>query len=207
MWCEEYLMKMIVEKMTKDLLVNFSSDFLTHLIRFKMEESECHSIMILGIGSAKKDVYVDNLGPLVGSLLKEKELPEEVLVYGTMEQPLHFLNLPLFLEEKQKEMANRIVLAIDAACSFPPLGAIIIQDVGIYPGIGIGKRMEMVGDVSIIARTTDIWMSSILSVKEVYHLSEVITQSCLLTIDELETCGYFASRNNHKKKFLTKNNI
>ena len=49
-------MKMIVEKMTKDLLINFSSDFLTHLIRFKMEERGCHSIMILGIGSAKKDV-------------------------------------------------------------------------------------------------------------------------------------------------------
>ncbi len=89
-------MKMIVEKMTKDLLINFSSDFLTHLIRFKMEERGCHSIMILGIGSAKRDVYVDNLGPLLGSFLKEKKLPEEVSIYGTMEQPLHFLNLPLF---------------------------------------------------------------------------------------------------------------
>lgn len=91
----------------------------------------------------------DSLGPLIGSQLKRLRLPHTA-VYGTMDHPIHALNLERAWENVKKKHPGSCFIAIDA--SFGPkthLGNICIENRPVHPGQGVGKRLPAVGDISI----------------------------------------------------------
>lgn len=91
----------------------------------------------------------DSLGPIVGSILKDMNLP--IPVYGTLESPIHALNLKEKLDEIKTLHKNNTIIGIDACLgNEEDVGDIIIRDHPIYPGKGVGKYLPEVGSISIV---------------------------------------------------------
>lgn len=91
----------------------------------------------------------DTLGPLIGTQIQNLHLPHTI-VYGTWEEPVHALNLTEKWANAKKKHPDSCFIAIDA--SFGPkshLGNICIRNCPIYPGLGVGKNLPAVGDISI----------------------------------------------------------
>ena len=89
----------------------------------------------------------DSLGPLVGSYLQSMHsFPFRVI--GTLEQPLHALNL----EEKVAELKTEqpFVVAIDACLGDEPsVGLIVTTNTAIQPGKAVNKQLPPIGDFAI----------------------------------------------------------
>lgn len=104
------------------------------------------SIVILCIGTDR--ATGDCLGPLVGEHLK-RVLPE-VPVYGTLEHPVHALNLEQTIEELYTEHANPFIIAIDASLGVPEhIGYATLSHTPLIPGKGVNKKLPAIGNLSI----------------------------------------------------------
>jgi len=92
----------------------------------------------------------DCLGPLVGSLLIDRKFP--LKVFGSLNKPIHALNLEENLNYINNEYPNHNIIGIDACLSDDEdIGNIIIRDYPICPGKGVGKYLPPVGNLSIVA--------------------------------------------------------
>lgn len=103
--------------------------------------------IIICIGTDK--CIGDCLGPLVGSILKSKNFP--LPVFGTLEFPIHALNIESNLKQIKKLYPTSFVIGIDACLGDKnTIGEIHIRDYPIHPGKGVGKKLPDVGNISII---------------------------------------------------------
>lgn len=107
-------------------------------------KNEC---VILCIGT---DRFIgDCLGPLTGTLLSKLSLSVPVL--GTLESPVHAINLRKTLSHIKTTYKNHYIIAIDACLgTSQSVGYIQVKEGSIQPGRGVGKRLSHVGDCSII---------------------------------------------------------
>ncbi|MBI2874585.1 MAG: spore protease YyaC [Firmicutes bacterium] len=91
----------------------------------------------------------DSLGPLVGSALVENGMPRK-LVRGTLENPVHAVNLSEELDRLQGEEPKRFVVAVDACLGYPQsVGAISVGPGPLQPGSGVDKELPVVGELHI----------------------------------------------------------
>lgn len=103
-------------------------------------------LIFLCIGTPK--IPGDSLGPLVGSLLKMTLTPHIVL--GTMEQPVHALNLKTTLKDIHKKYPKAVIIAIDAAIgNNEQNGFLTIKKGALKPGLGLGKKLPAIGHIQI----------------------------------------------------------
>ena len=113
----------------------------------KIKEYIKEDTVIICVGTDK--CIGDSLGPLVGSLLIENNFP--LPVYGTLQFPIHALNIEEKLKYINKLHSNSLVIGIDACLGEESsIGEIHIRDYPIHPGKGVGKHLPEVGDISII---------------------------------------------------------
>jgi putative sporulation protein YyaC len=126
----------------------------------------------------------DALGPLVGERLLRVGCPPE-LVLGTLEHPLHALNLEERLRPLLTARPRRPVVAIDAALGpRARVGRIGIRRGGLHPGKGIGKTMGPVGDIAVTATVnvaTGALDAEVLQSTRLYFvrgLADVIAEAC-----------------------------
>ncbi len=93
----------------------------------------------------------DALGPLVGQKLRRLGCgPEQVI--GTLEEPLHALNLHERTDPLHETTPAPFIVAIDAALgSVSQVGCITVRDGGLLPGQGVGKDLPCLGDLSVTA--------------------------------------------------------
>ncbi|MEI5908391.1 spore protease YyaC [Bacillus spongiae] len=91
----------------------------------------------------------DALGPLVGSLLEEKHI-SNFHIYGTLEDPIHAVNLTTKLKEITDKHVNPYIIGIDACLGrIKSVGSIQIGKGPIKPGAGVNKELPEVGDMHI----------------------------------------------------------
>lgn len=91
----------------------------------------------------------DSLGPLIGTLLKDKE-PHPFHVYGTLDDPIHALNLADKLVEIKNKHRNPYIIGIDACLGkLKSIGIIQIGSGPVKPGSGVNKELPNVGDIHI----------------------------------------------------------
>ena len=110
----------------------------------EMLEPFSGSPVFLCIGSDR--VTGDSLGPMIGSSLSEK-LPG---VFGTLEHPVHALNLEDTIAHIQKYYSRHPLVAIDASLgSREHLGYITVAPGSLAPGAGVNKALGDIGDISI----------------------------------------------------------
>lgn len=90
----------------------------------------------------------DSLGPLVGTLLQEKLLPENFYVFGTLEDPIHAVNLEEKLNQIQKKFEQAFIIGIDACLGqTKSIGTIQIKKGSLKPGAGVNKTLPPVGHI------------------------------------------------------------
>ncbi len=91
----------------------------------------------------------DSLGPLTGSRLTESPLFPFPII-GTLETPLHALNLQQKLEEIADSKPDAYIIAIDACLGKgSSIGQILLRDGSIRPGQAVGKDLPAVGNIAI----------------------------------------------------------
>lgn len=110
----------------------------------------CHAsmdnIVILCIGTDR--ATGDCLGPLVGEHLK-KVLPN-IPIYGTLEEPVHALNLEKTIQNIYSDHEEPFIIAIDASLGIPEhIGYATLSHSPLIPGKGVNKKLPAIGNLSI----------------------------------------------------------
>lgn len=91
----------------------------------------------------------DSLGPIIGSLLKQKGC--RAYVYGTLNSPVTAKEIFYIKEYLTKIHKKAKIIAIDAALGQEEeIGNIKIYEKGIKPGLGVDKNLDEIGDISLI---------------------------------------------------------
>lgn len=122
------------------------SSRLSSLLR-RCPQTAASAPVFLCIGSDR--VTGDSLGPIIGSELK-RAFHDNIPVYGTLEMPVHALNLIPVLHAIKAHHKNNILIAIDASLGIPEhQGYITLGKGSLTPGAGVRKELESVGDVFI----------------------------------------------------------
>ncbi|CAH0298328.1 hypothetical protein SRABI96_04505 [Peribacillus sp. Bi96] len=107
-------------------------------------------IVIVCIGTDRSTG--DSLGPLVGTLLSEKteNSSSSFHVYGTLDDPIHAMNLQEKLNEIKKLHTNPFIIGIDACLGkMKSVGIVQIGQGPVKPGAGVNKDLPSVGNAHI----------------------------------------------------------
>ncbi|MGI6453780.1 MAG: spore protease YyaC [Syntrophomonadaceae bacterium] len=92
---------------------------------------------------------LDCFGPLVGTLLKEKR--PDLLVYGTLDNPLHAKNLASELQQIKRRHPVRVDIAIDASIgNEEEIGTIKLKEGALFPGRALARKLPAIGDFSLV---------------------------------------------------------
>ena len=120
---------------------------LNRMIMDEMEEKGKEGVMFLCIGTDRSTG--DSLGPLVGHKLRRQRL-KGAAVIGTLDKPVHAMNLELYIRYIQAHYSRYVVVAIDASVgSLDHVGYATLGRGALQPGLGVSKELEAVGDISI----------------------------------------------------------
>jgi putative sporulation protein YyaC len=104
-------------------------------------------IVIMCIGSDRSTG--DCLGPLVGYKLSGRT-PENVFVYGSLEHPIHAVNLTEAIENIYSAHKSALVIAVDASLGKREhIGFATLSYGPLKPGLGVKKKLPEVGDIHI----------------------------------------------------------
>lgn len=118
------------------------SDAFLKLIPFDHEE-----LVFCCIGTDRSTG--DALGPIIGSQLNSTfSFPFRIV--GTLEQPLHALNLIEKYEQLHMEFQNPFIIAIDACLGeSEAIGSILLHQGPLYPGKAVKKQLPPIGNISV----------------------------------------------------------
>lgn len=131
-------------------------------MNYSIKECEIHKELIKNVGDRKLVIICigtdraigDAYAPYIGTLLKANDIED---VYGTLDKPIHALNIKDRLEEIYSTYEGEDVayLSIDACLikgdrsGREPL-TMEFRNKPIKPGKGVGKELGRVGDFSIV---------------------------------------------------------
>lgn len=91
----------------------------------------------------------DCLGPLVGSKLHRLYL-KKATVYGTLDEPVHALNLTETISQVKKKHKHPYIVAIDACLGeLKNVGMVTFGAGSLKPGAGVNKELPEVGQAYI----------------------------------------------------------
>lgn len=132
----------------------------------------------------------DALGPVAGTKLKEKLKGYNVYVYGTLAKPITAHEVKYTNQFIKSTHPNSTVIAIDAAVGAAgDIGLIKGAKRGLKPGSGANKRLQKVGDVSVMGIVAEkslfnysLFSSTRLNV--VYKMAEIIAEGVATFIIE-----------------------
>ena len=127
----------------------------------------------------------DALGPMIGSQLKQTfSFPFQV--FGTLQQPLHALNIVERQQQLQNDVQNAFVVAIDACLGeISSIGSIIVQQGPLYPGKAVKKQLPPIGNLSVkgIVNVGGFMETSVLQntrLHVTYSMSDIIVRGLML---------------------------
>lgn len=109
--------------------------------------SKKRQIVFLCIGSDR--ATGDCLGPIVGYKLSKLQ-QHNIILYGTLDQPVHAKNLDETIKHIYKHHRNALVVAVDASLGRTGhIGYITLGEGPLLPGAGVDKALPPVGDIFI----------------------------------------------------------
>lgn len=120
---------------------------LDRMIKDTIREQGKQGVVFLCIGTDRSTG--DSLGPLIGYKLTEQRFRLARIV-GTLERPVHAMNLEQAMAMIEMKYPNDIVVAVDASVgSQEHVGYITLGKGALRPGLGVKKDLREVGDVFI----------------------------------------------------------
>ncbi|OMF22567.1 spore protease YyaC [Paenibacillus sp. FSL H8-0548] len=125
-------------------VVGMVANRLTHLLE---EMAESRPIVVVCIGTDRSTG--DALGPLIGTSLSKYRSPHFSL-FGTLENPVHAMNLDDTLIEINSRYHKPFIIGIDACLGqVSSVGSIQVGVGPVRPGAGVNKDLPPVGDIHI----------------------------------------------------------
>lgn len=104
-------------------------------------------VLVLCIGTDRSTG--DSLGPLIGYKLKEQRV-RRIQIMGTLERPVHAMNLDDYMHFLQEDYSDYVVVAIDASVGKSDhVGYVTLGRGALKPGLGVSKELREVGDIFI----------------------------------------------------------
>lgn len=126
-----------------ELCARILHDMIEEIVR---EEGKS-GVVVLCIGTDRSTG--DSLGPLIGYKLKEQQV-RQVKVVGTLERPVHAMNLEQSVMMLRVKYPNHVIVAVDASVgSQEHVGCITLGKGSLRPGLGVCKDLQEVGDIFI----------------------------------------------------------
>ncbi len=105
------------------------------------------SPLILCVGTDR--CIGDALAPLTGTILHRSNV--NFPVYGTLEHPVHALNIHSNLRQIKINHPQAFVIAVDASLGHKnEIGNIVVRKGPLSPGKGVGKKLPCIGDITIV---------------------------------------------------------
>ncbi|MDO4298764.1 MAG: spore protease YyaC [Lachnospiraceae bacterium] len=163
-----------------------SASILAKRLRNLLKQQNSNDLppIILCIGTDR--IIGDSLGPIVGSSLSRTGLHS--YVYGTLECPVHALNLSETLAHIKKKHPGNTLIAVDASLgSKSHIGSVTVRNGGLHPGAGVRKNLNLTGDISVtgVTNTDDSypWLSL-----QTARLSTVVRMADCISDGILEAC-------------------
>jgi len=170
-------------KIKTNYITQENSNHLIQYIRDFINNNE--EVIIVNIGTDL--ILADSLFPIVGTILEENNCP--IKVYGTINNPIHALNLNDKLEEIKILHPNAKIIGGDACLGAEAdIGEIQCRDYAIEPGKGVGKTLPKVGDISIIGisgkeDTFEFLTNKNVRLSLIYGMAKVISDIILTVCD------------------------
>lgn len=127
-----------------DSILEFAKTF-----RLMLEEywNGFDPLILICIGSDRSTG--DSLGPMIGYKLKKNKCPG-IDIYGTLQNPVHALNLESTLTYIEDSYENPFIIAVDASLgSKEHVGFATIGPGPLKPGQGVQKKLPNVGNLCI----------------------------------------------------------
>ncbi|MNM48973.1 hypothetical protein D3C76_277520 [compost metagenome] len=127
----------------------------------------------------------DCLGPLVGSALA-KYHSSHFHLYGTLEEPVHAMNLKETLDQIHSRFVDPYIISIDACLGqTSSVGSIQVVQGPLRPGAGVNKELPPVGDIHLtgivnVGGFMEYFVLQNTRLSLVMRLSEIIS-NCLYT--------------------------
>ena len=120
---------------------------LYQMIGGEMESGRWRGLLFLCIGTDRSTG--DSLGPLIGYKLKERRM-RNAKVLGTLEKPVHAMNLGEYLKLVKQKYPDYLIVAVDASVgNAEHVGYITLGKGPLKPGLGVSKELKEVGDLFI----------------------------------------------------------
>lgn len=129
----------------------------------------------------------DSLGPLVGTFLSKQE-SDQFIVLGTLDDPVHALNLPEKTALLQRLYPDALVVAVDACLGkFNSVGSIQVGVGPIKPGAGVNKQLPEVGQIHVtgivnVAGFMEYMVLQNTRLSTVMRMAQIISDSILKAI-------------------------
>lgn len=117
------------------------------MICLEQAKGKKNGVLFLCIGTDRSTG--DSLGPLIGYKLKEKRL-KRVEILGTLERPVHAMNLETYQAILKLNYPDHVVVAVDASVgNIENIGCVTLGKGALKPGLGVSKELRAVGDIFI----------------------------------------------------------
>ncbi len=163
--------------------------------------------VILCIGS---DLSVgDSLGPVTGTKLKQSLAGLNCYVYGTLAKPITAHEVKYMNDFLKFTHPSSPIIAIDAAVGLAgDIGLIKVAQKGLKPGSGANKKLDKVGDVSImgIIAEQSVFNYSLFSstrLNVIYKMSEIIAEGVSsFVLDYIQNANVKEVSDNVLKAFI-----
>lgn len=131
----------------------------------------------------------DSLGPLVGTRLKLHEY-QDFLIIGTLDEPIHALNLVETIEYIKAYHSDFGIIAIDASLGqLSSVGCIQILNGPLKPGAGVKKDLPEIGDFHItgivnVGGFMEYFVLQNTRLSVVMRMSEIISSALISIINK-----------------------
>jgi putative sporulation protein YyaC len=136
----------------------------------------------------------DALGPLVGTKL-QKLYPGQMNVYGTLDEPVHAINLEETLLTIKKRYRAPYIIAIDACLGdLKSVGMITFAEGAVKPGAGVKKKLPEVGDIHLTG------IVNVGGFMEYFVLQNTRLSIVMKIADKIASSLYYASIQLDKRK-------
>ncbi|QZY54334.1 spore protease YyaC [Crassaminicella profunda] len=162
--------------------VHYTNENASTILSETIKERISNSAVIICIGTDR--CIGDALGPLVGTMLQNRDF--RFPVYGTLDDPIHAVNLKESMEKIKGKHPNGFFIAVDACLGNEELiGNIHVKRGPIFPGKGVGKKLPGVGQMSIVGIVDKLNKEDCFSIHNirlslVMKMSEVIVDAFIL---------------------------
>ncbi|WP_442602498.1 spore protease YyaC [Paenibacillus sp. KN14-4R] len=169
---------------------NTTASLAKHLIDILTELPSHQPVVVCCIGTDRSTG--DSLGPLVGSRLRKyTEWGANFHVYGTLDEPVHAINLSDSIELIHRQHHNPFIIAVDASLGqMNSIGCIQIGNGPLKPGAGVNKNLPSVGNMYMtgivnISGFMEYFVLQNTRLSLVMNMADVIAQSIFASVQRI----------------------